>query len=392
MSVYKVPVKTTSKDGEEKTVMKWQVDVSVRLPNRKQKRVRVLSPVQNAQGAKKYELEVRAAILDGTWGQKPAEEAPKLGDYVETFIREHSIAKGLKPSTIREQRAAFRLYLVPTIGKATRVDELGIQNFYAVRGAMAAKGLHGKTINNALGVLNKIIAHYHVSRGLPCPTFYDVRAKVPKSPPKFWEPEQYNALVAAARTTEELVTVLLMGDCGLRAGEVIALKWSHVRWEPKPQLVVQESFTDGHFGPPKGNKHRTVPMTARVVAALRELPRGIAAPWVLPREVGSSEHSTLDSLAWLVLRAERAAGLDLRKKREKGKLHKLRHTYVTRLAAAGVPARTIMDLAGHEQMATTMRYMHVIGGGQESAVAALEAFDESRQSDANLAEVDAQTV
>ena len=56
---------------------------------------------------------------------------------------------------------------------------------------------------------------------------------------------------------------------------------------------------------------------------------------------------------------EPAAGLE--HSRSDGQLHKLRHTYVTRLAAAGVPARTIMDLAGHRNLSTTMRYMHLYG-------------------------------
>jgi integrase len=35
-----------------------------------------------------------------------------------------------------------------------------------------------------------------------------------------------------------------------------------------------------------------------------------------------------------------------------------RHTFCSHLAAAGVPARTIQELARHENLTTTMRYMH----------------------------------
>ena len=53
---------------------------------------------------------------------------------------------------------------------------------------------------------------------------------------------------------------------------------------------------------------------------------------------------------------------------------------MTRLAAAGVPARTIMELAGHTRLATSLRYMHALSGSGERAVAALEAFDQQEQS------------
>ncbi len=165
-----------------------------------------------------------------------------------------------------------------------------------------------------------------------------------------------------------------MGDCGLRTGEVIALEWNHLRWRPEPQITVQRSHTRGVFGPTKGGRPRTVPMTSRTATALRAVPRTLAVPWVFIRDVGDGPtHMTRSALTWIAAVVEREIGLAT--SRADGQLHKLRHTYVTRLAAAGVPARTIMDLAGHEHLSTTMRYMHMIPGAASRAVAALESFD-----------------
>ncbi len=171
-----------------------------------------------------------------------------------------------------------------------------------------------------------------------------------------------------------LAMVLLMGDCGLRVGEVIALEWSHLRWQPKPQIVIQRSFTDGHFGPPKNGKPRTVPMPARVGDALRPLVRSIDGGLVFVRELdGETTHLTRSAVSWAVCKAERAAGLP--GKHDDGQLHLLRHTYITRLAASGAPARVIQELAGHASIATTLNYMHVIPGAKDDAIAALERFD-----------------
>jgi len=40
-------------------------------------------------------------------------------------------------------------------------------------------------------------------------------------------------------------------------------------------------------------------------------------------------------------------------------LHILRHTFCSRLAARGATAMEIKELAGHADLTTTMRYMHL---------------------------------
>lgn len=123
-----------------------------------------------------------------------------------------------------------------------------------------------------LGVLSRALRFYYEREGLDAPRLDSCRAKVPKSPPEFWDRERYRDLVRAAADLDPrtLAVVLLMGDCGLRTGEVIALEWSHIRWQPLQQILVQRNYTAGHFGPPKSGRPRTVPLTRRTVAALRD--------------------------------------------------------------------------------------------------------------------------
>lgn len=63
---------------------------------------------------------------------------------------------------------------------------------------------------------------------------------------------------------------------------------------------------------------------------------------------------------------ERGAGLPVT-----GKLHVYRHTFASHLAMAGVPARTIQELARHEHLTTTMRYMHLSPGAKDEGIAML---------------------
>jgi hypothetical protein len=67
-----------------------------------------------------------------------------------------------------------------------------------------------------------------------------------------------------------LVLVLLGGDAGMRIGEIIALEWSRVDYGAN-KVHVEVSDWNGHIGPPKGGKPRSVPMTPRLRAALQAL-------------------------------------------------------------------------------------------------------------------------
>jgi integrase len=54
-----------------------------------------------------------------------------------------------------------------------------------------------------------------------------------------------------------------------------------------------------------------------------------------------------------------------------GRIHILRHTFCTRLASNRVDIRVIKELAGHTDVKTTMRYLHVVKGVTAAAAATL---------------------
>ena len=62
-----------------------------------------------------------------------------------------------------------------------------------------------------------------------------------------------------------------------------------------------------------------------------------------------------------------------RRKQRGGPVHILRHTFCSRLAARNVPVLTIKELAGHQSLETTMRYMHLSSAAPREGIRALEA-------------------
>jgi site-specific recombinase XerD len=53
-------------------------------------------------------------------------------------------------------------------------------------------------------------------------------------------------------------------------------------------------------------------------------------------------------------------------------VHRLRHTFCSHLARRGAPARAIQELAGHQDLSTTQRYMHLSPAAIEGAIRLLE--------------------
>ena len=58
---------------------------------------------------------------------------------------------------------------------------------------------------------------------------------------------------------------------------------------------------------------------------------------------------------------------------EKSGVHRLRHTFCSHLAMRGAPARAIQELAGHQDLATTQRYMHLSPAAIEGAIRLLDS-------------------
>ena len=106
-------------------------------------------------------------------------------------------------------------------------------------------------------------------------------------------------------------------------------------------------------------------------AKRRSSPAGGLTAWAAgaPLFVGADgARITRGTLQYRVLRAFKKAGIDA--ERARGALvHGLRHTFATELANAEVSVYTLMNLLGHESMATSQRYVTAAGAETRTAAA-----------------------
>ena len=336
---------------------KFEVDIAVELPSGRRVRERVVSPATSRSASQRWaEARVRELLE-----QKPVlKDAPTLAMHWPHYV-ELCRSERQKPSTILLKESIFRRWLEPNVGER-RLNE--ITNQEVVRLKLAMRELSPKGANNALNVLSTLlqtaIDPLGVLDAMPC----TIRLlKTARSERAFWEPEDYEHLVEAARSLnpETYLVVLLGGEAGLRAGEMVALEQADIDYR-RGFLVVQRNEYRGHVGTPKGGRSRRIHLTQRLLEALQEH-RHLRSPRVFA--------VTQKVMAGWVGRAERKAGLPVAHG-----LHKLRHTFCSHLAMRGAPARSIQELAGHADLSTTLRYMHLSPTATESAIRLLETSGE----------------
>jgi integrase/recombinase XerD len=172
--------------------------------------------------------------------------------------------------------------------------------------------------------------------------------------PRVLSREEVAALLREPKGTEPLALrdralLEVMYACGLRASEVIGLELS--------DLDLEEGMLCARG---KGSKERLVPVGRAAVTALRVygargraalLGAGVESRLFLNRR-GSG--LTRQGLYKIVQGHARGAGLEARMSP-----HTLRHSFATHLLAGGCDLRSLQEMLGHADLATTQVYTHL---------------------------------
>ena len=154
-------------------------------------------------------------------------------------------------------------------------------------------------------------------------------------------------LIAAAPTARDRALLALMGGCGLRVSEAVALDVTDI----KRNGVI-------HVRQGKGGKDRTVPVPSSVLTTVKVLADETgrtSGPLFLANDRAASSRTparmTTRAAALALSRTLEAAGIERRISP-----HSLRHTYAIRFLRATKNVEGLRSVLGHSSLAVTSRY------------------------------------
>jgi integrase len=344
----------------------YEVDIRLTWPDGTPFRERLRSPVTGKSASRRWgEAREQEVLRTGKAALEPPpekKEVPTLEKFAPRFIDGYAKANQQKASTVFTKERILHVHLVPALG-SKRLDAITNEDVAHLKASLGS--YNPKTVNNVINVLSKMLnvaVEWGVIERLPC------RIKLLKTVTPimaFYEDDQFARLVEAAKKVDARVQVMVLlgGDAGLRRGEMVSLRQCDVDLRRR-QLHVRFATWRCIEDSPKGGRGRIIPMTEALVSALTAN-RHLRGPRVLHQDDGKPVDENLLQL-WME-RATNRAGLEPTRS-----LHVLRHTFCSRLAMKGAPAKAIQELAGHQNLGTTLRYMHLSPAARESAIQLLD--------------------
>jgi integrase len=193
--------------------------------------------------------------------------------------------------------------------------------------------------------------------------------------------DQTAQLIEAMRPTRMLIPTLLAVLCGMRRGEIAALRWRSVDLAAGRLGVVESAEQVGsmvRYKTPKNGRGRTLALSANLVEELRQhrlrqaeelLKVGARLSdetFVVAQADGTPLQPDTITQDWF----RKLEGTSLPRIR----FHDLRHAHATHMLANGIHPKVASERLGHSKIGITLDlYSHVMPGMQEDAAERVDA-------------------
>jgi integrase/recombinase XerD len=280
--------------------------------------------------------------------------SPRLEAFLEMLAAERGAAR-LTLAAYRNDLADLARFLAGRGTALEAADAVALHDYVA---ALATRRLMPRTLARRLSALRQFF-RFLVSDGSRAddPTAGLDAPRLGRPLPKILSEGEIGQLIAAAAAWpgEEGVRLRclleLLYATGLRVSELVTLPLAAAQRDPRFLLVRG-----------KGGKERVVPLSAPARQALaawlecrgRLLPQGGPSRWLFASR-GAQGHLTRQRCGQLLKELALAAGLDPARLSP----HVLRHAFASHLLDHGADLRSVQQMLGHADIATTQIYTHV---------------------------------
>ncbi len=164
--------------------------------------------------------------------------------------------------------------------------------------------------------------------------------------PNFFNQDEITAILKSVENVKHKTMLMLAYSSGLRVSEVVRIKTKDIDSSRMCILIKQA----------KGKKDRMVKLSPVLLIMLREYWKKYQPAregFLFDGQYQNEPYSTR-SLQLVLAAAKRKAGV-----LKPGSIHALRHSFATHLLDKGTDVTMIMKLLGHNDIKTTLRYLHV---------------------------------
>lgn len=182
----------------------------------------------------------------------------------------------------------------------------------------------------------------------------------PKKLPVVLSQQEVRCLLKAPKLLKHRLILALLYGCGLRNFELCNLQIEDVDLHRK-MLHVRKG---------KGRKDRYVPLCELLIRGVRTyLSAEKPVKFLFNGKTKEGEYMKLTprGVQWATREARRISGI-----RKQVTAHSLRHSYATHLLEMGTDIITLKDLLGHEDINTTLLYLHVARIGRSAPFSPLD--------------------
>jgi site-specific recombinase XerD len=193
--------------------------------------------------------------------------------------------------------------------------------------------------------------------------FWEIpRPKKLQQLPKFFNQDEITSIIRAVGNLKHKTLLMLAYSSGLRVSEVVSIKTRNIDSRRMCILIEQA----------KGKKDRVVPLSALLLIMLREYWKKYKPQkdgYLFEGQNKKEPYSTR-SLQLVLADAKGKAGII-----KPGSIHALRHSFATHLLDRGTDVTMIMKLLGHNDIKTTLRYLHVTNRDMLQIISPLDDLD-----------------
>lgn len=301
----------------------------------------------------------------------PARAQKKLASYILPFLDYCEIEKGLSSNTQRNYRQYLKLFekwLEKTGNRSLLPRELTAQNIWDYRLYLAREHktpsstyLSKKSQNYYLIALRALLA-YFADRDIESLPSSKVKLAKHKSEESitFLDTRDMEAILKIPDTStqnglRDRAIMELFFSSGMRISELVSLDSDRLSFlkDPDKNRTLELSIIG------KGKHIRTIfisPRAAEWLRAYLATRRDIFKPLFINHRSKNAEEKRLSPryIQMMIGKCAALAGLS-----KKVTPHTLRHTYATDLLSHGADLRSVQELLGHKNVATTQIYTHV---------------------------------